>query len=227
MYHLVYLTRNLINNKIYVGVHSTYDLDDGYLGTGNNIRRAIKKYGKENFKNTILYYCYDAEQMYLTESQIVNESFIKRKDTYNISTGGRGCNKGQSFSDEHKQKISKSNMGKTFSEETKKKLSDSHKKQCNRKGSHHSIETKYKMSELKKNMSTETKKKISESMKGKPSHNKGKFLSNEQKQKISISLKKYHSSKKPSEEQFNSNVQPKDLNIFLNGFIKAFSNCNG
>jgi len=46
-YHFLYKTTNLINNKYYYGMHSTYKLDDGYLGSGNRLRYSIRKYGKE------------------------------------------------------------------------------------------------------------------------------------------------------------------------------------
>jgi len=64
IYHLVYLTTNLINNKIYIGVHSTYNLDDGYLGSGIGIKNAIKKYGKQNFKRQIIHYCLSEQDAY-------------------------------------------------------------------------------------------------------------------------------------------------------------------
>jgi hypothetical protein len=84
----VYLTTNIINKKFYVGVHSTYNKNDKYLGSGDKLKLAIKKYGRENFTRTILHYCLTAEHAYEIESQIVNKSFIKRTDTYNISIGG-------------------------------------------------------------------------------------------------------------------------------------------
>lgn len=31
-FHIIYKTTNLINGKIYVGLHSTDNVDDGYLG---------------------------------------------------------------------------------------------------------------------------------------------------------------------------------------------------
>lgn len=90
MYHLVYLTTNLINNKIYVGVHSTYNLNDGYLGSGKAIKHAIKKYGKHNFKRTILHYCLTKEEIYKWEKHIVDDTFINNKNTYNSCIGGKG-----------------------------------------------------------------------------------------------------------------------------------------
>lgn len=87
-YHTVYRVRNKINNKIYVGIHSTNDLNDNYLGSGGAINSAIKKYGREAFEKEILF-VYDTEDKSLAkETEIVNEDFIKRSDVYNICLGG-------------------------------------------------------------------------------------------------------------------------------------------
>lgn len=86
MYHIVYLTTNLVNNKIYVGVHN--NLDSSYLGSGKILKQAISKYGIKNFKRQILYYCLEVSHAYEIESQIVNQSFIDRNDTYNLVKGG-------------------------------------------------------------------------------------------------------------------------------------------
>jgi hypothetical protein len=90
MYFLVYETTNLINGKVYVGSHKTEDLNDGYLGSGKNLKRAIRKYGAENFSRRIVRSCESSEEMYELEAKIVNEEFILRKDTYNIVKGGCG-----------------------------------------------------------------------------------------------------------------------------------------
>lgn len=50
MIFYIYKVTNIINGKYYIGQHRTKKLNDGYLGSGTNIIRAIKKYGKENFK---------------------------------------------------------------------------------------------------------------------------------------------------------------------------------
>jgi hypothetical protein len=46
-YHYIYKTTNLLNGNFYVGMHSTSDLNDGYLGSGVRVTRSIKKHGKK------------------------------------------------------------------------------------------------------------------------------------------------------------------------------------
>ena len=90
MYHLVYLITNLKNDRIYVGKHSTYNLEDGYLGSSEILAIAIQKYGKENFKKTILFYCLTEKDAFEIESAIVDETFVNKPQTYNIKVGGLG-----------------------------------------------------------------------------------------------------------------------------------------
>lgn len=89
-HYLVYKTTNLVNGKIYIGQHQTYDLNDGYLGSGILIQRAIEKYGEENFKREILFECSSVEEMNAKEAELVNEEFLKRDDVYNLKLGGDG-----------------------------------------------------------------------------------------------------------------------------------------
>ena len=49
MYYTIYKITNLINDKIYIGQHTTENLVDSYMGSGRNIKYAIKKYGKQHF----------------------------------------------------------------------------------------------------------------------------------------------------------------------------------
>jgi hypothetical protein len=46
MYYILYKTTNNVNGMIYIGQHTTNRLDDGYLGSGKRLRRAIKHYGR-------------------------------------------------------------------------------------------------------------------------------------------------------------------------------------
>ena len=89
-HYLIYQVRNKLNGMIYIGQHQTENIDDGYMGSGLRIRRAIKKYGLENFEKTILFECKSEEEMNAKEAEIVNEDFIARDDVYNIKLGGDG-----------------------------------------------------------------------------------------------------------------------------------------
>lgn len=90
MFHYLYEVRCNLNGKIYVGVHRTKDLNDGYMGSGKVLGSAIKKYGVESFTKTILEYFESKEEMYSREKEIVTEEFLARDDTYNLRRGGTG-----------------------------------------------------------------------------------------------------------------------------------------
>ena len=90
MFYYLYEIRNKINGMIYVGVHKTKDLNDGYMGSGKILRHAIKKNGIENFDKTILEIFETSEAMFCREKEIVNDEFLLREDTYNLRRGGTG-----------------------------------------------------------------------------------------------------------------------------------------
>lgn len=90
IYYTIYQTTCVVNNKIYIGKHQTTNLDDGYFGSGKLLNRAIKKYGKQNFKKEILFIYDNEDEMNKKEKELVNEIFILNVNNYNLCIGGKG-----------------------------------------------------------------------------------------------------------------------------------------
>lgn len=89
-YYYLYQIEHKSTGKIYVGVHRTTDIEDGYMGSGSLITRAIRKHGLHDFEKKILKFFDSAEEMLLAEKEIVNETFVKNENTYNLTLGGLG-----------------------------------------------------------------------------------------------------------------------------------------
>ena len=87
MFYLIYKTTNLINGKFYIGMHKTKVLEDGYLGSGKLLVRAIEKYGKDNFTREVLVICSSEEEMKVAERILV---VCDESVSYNLCPGGHG-----------------------------------------------------------------------------------------------------------------------------------------
>lgn len=174
MFYYLYQITNKVNNKIYIGVHKTIDMNDGYMGSGKIVNNAIAKYGIENFSKIILETFDTSEDMYAREKEIVNDEFLMREDTYNLRRGGTG-----GFDYINKSAIPKF-LGKTHTEETKQKIREK------RIGVTHYVPD------------DETKLKISNSKCGKSTKLKGSSKSEEHKRKISDAIQKKWQMKKQS-----------------------------
>ena len=91
-YYFIYKTTNTVNGKFYIGKHETMKIEDGYLGSGNLLIAAIKKYGKDVFKREILEFLSDRTSLNAREREVISKNFLEenRKMCYNIATGGWG-----------------------------------------------------------------------------------------------------------------------------------------
>lgn len=159
-FNIVYKITNTINGRIYVGVHKTDKLEDGYMGSGKRIKYEIQKYGLLHFTKEILFNFQTYEEALQKEAEIVNEDFLKRDDVLNMVPGGwdalqvgklagkkikwlfencpetkqkilEGAQKGREKSREYW-------LGNTHTEETKQKLRDSHQENKHQQGSKNS-----------------------------------------------------------------------------------------
>lgn len=181
-YLYIYLTKNLITNKVYIGQHASNNLNDNYLGSGVLLNKSIKKHGKSNFINGIIELC--DNELHLNERE---EYWIKKYNTlipngYNVSkssygNGTRGVepwNKGKTgiYSNETIERMTKKlkilNVkgcpGRPRSEETKRKIGAANK--INSLGAKNGM--------YNKQHTTESKEKMSANMKGRIPWNKGK-----------------------------------------------------
>lgn len=86
----VYRTTNLRNGKYYIGCHCTFKLDDGYLGSGMRIQRAVAKHGRESFKLEILQFFESREEALAREKELVTEELLKDPMCMNMKLGGEG-----------------------------------------------------------------------------------------------------------------------------------------
>lgn len=195
------------SNKVYIGITRQKNPNNRWRkGRGYNIyfKRAVEKYGWENFTHEILFSNLSEEQAKQLEIELIEKyQSTNQEYGYNITLGGEGGN-GYKHTQETKQRISNTEKGRTspmkgrhHSEQTRKKLSESNKgKICWTKGIH---------------LSEEHKKKIGDTQRGKPKFQphtpesflrrslarKGKITSEATKQKMSESHKFFRENKKP------------------------------
>jgi hypothetical protein len=160
---VIYKTANLINGKYYIGKDSKNYLN--YLGSGIAIKKAIKKYGKENFTKEILCFCKSLEELADKEKEYITTEIINDPSSYNMILGGIGGSvKGRK--NILKGKTYEEIFGKEKAEELKKIRSTASKGQNNGMyGKHLTAGSK-------------------NGMYGKPSPNRNKELSKKTKDKI-------------------------------------------
>jgi hypothetical protein len=164
--HYLYKTTCLITEKYYIGIHSTSNIEDGYMGSGKRLRRSIRKYGVENHKKEILSFYPDRESLIESEISVVNSSLLLDDKCMNLKNGGTGG----FVNDEHRKKFIEGSKktrflgneklkwlflnDKEWAEEHKKKVSEGLKKinfnHNTFSGKKHTIESKNKISKTSK-----------------------------------------------------------------------------
>lgn len=174
-HYLVYLITNKITGERYVGQHQTYNIDDGYMGSGRLLGLKLKEYGADNFHKEILGDFEDFDTMNQAEIDFI----AKLNPEYNISLGGESFeginsvpglnNKSGQYMKANRLHLEKLKSDSEYRIEFCKKVSDGHKKSLKAqnhikklncevhkmwKGRKHSEETKSKMSAVKRGKQT-------------------------------------------------------------------------
>lgn len=110
MKYVVYKTTNLLNSKIYIGVHKLKHDTDPYNGSGKAFIKAKAKYGEENFSREILFEYDNPDDAFEKEAELVTPEFVKLDSNYNLIPGGKG-GRSKILSTETKMKISSAKSG--------------------------------------------------------------------------------------------------------------------
>ena len=193
-YGFIYITTNMCNGKRYLGRKKFSEDWEYYLGSGAIFKKAIDKYGRDNFKREIIDIAFSENELNQKEYEYsVFLNVVDSDDWYNLVYGG-GATSGYHMSDETKLKISKSRKGKLLGEENprygkpipediKDKIRQANKKKTGENnhmyGKHHTEETKEKMSNALKGKYA-----------GEKSYRYGKHIPEEQKIRMSETKKK-------------------------------------
>lgn len=141
----MYLTTNLVNGKRYIGKHKTDTLNDGYIGSGKALKRAIKKHGRANFRREILFDFDNPKEMDDKEVELITDDVLASVMFYNMIPGQtdtvrnsermsgernpmygrRSAMKGRRHSEETKELMRARRIGHRHTEESKTKMSKS------------------------------------------------------------------------------------------------------
>ena len=163
-YHFIYKTTDIRNDNFYIGMHSTDNLDDGYIGSGTRLKHLIYKHGKEIFNMEILEFLPNRKLLKEREIEIVNSDLLLEEKCMNLKLGGYG-----GFNNETHQFNCSQAAGLKHSERMKndelyrlnhsKKISEANKRRiargetsfyCDWTGKKHKEETIQKMKESKR-----------------------------------------------------------------------------
>jgi hypothetical protein len=88
--HYIYKTICLVTGRYYIGMHSTCNLDDGYMGSGKRLRHSIRKYGIDNHKKEIIEFFETRELLVEAEIKSITSDMITDRNCMNIMSGGTG-----------------------------------------------------------------------------------------------------------------------------------------
>lgn len=217
-YGYIYITKNLINGKIYIGQHKSIKYDSTYYGSGKYFLRSYKKYGRDFFSNTILSWCNSPEQMNELEKFYIWLYDSTNHDIgYNITNGGVLGDTFTHLTEDDKKdrvkKISRSlkSVDMKHSEEWKIKMS-------HRMSGENNPQFGKRGTNLGKKFSKEHIQKIADA-------NRGRKASISQRKKLSES----HQGYRPSDENLKKLTESnkKAVNVFKDGeLIGCYNSAN-
>lgn len=220
-FHFIYKTIR-DDGKFYIGMHSTNDLDDGYMGSGVRLVNSIKKHGIDKHRREIIIFANTREELATLEREMVTEELLMDTMCMNLKIGGDGGWShvdwnGRRHSPKSKQQISESQKNR-WTTELRSAWAE---KQTGAGNAHYG-----------KKHSEETRSKMSNAQRGVPKHhtpearaaagerlanaNRGKPKSEETKLKMAEARRKYWAAKKLTTESRTAwlrQTRPSELHL--------------
>lgn len=159
-FNFFYKITNDFDDCYYYGIHSTNNMDDGYMGSGKRLCNAKRKHGKEHFIRTVLVFFDTRLEAAQYEFEFLTPEILSDPNCYNIAEGGGGGDTFSGMTDEEYESVCKK-----MSEALKGKFAGENNGMY---GKTHSSKSRAKIAKAKK----------------------GKALSDEHKKNIGIGTKK-------------------------------------
>ena len=88
--HYLYKTTCKVTGRYYIGMHSTSNLEDGYMGSGKRLRYSIRKHGKDNHEKEILELFESRELLIEAEKKAITPEMLVDVMCMNLRGGGSG-----------------------------------------------------------------------------------------------------------------------------------------
>jgi group I intron endonuclease len=172
-YGYIYMTKNLVTGKMYIGLHTNAEYNADYFGSGVALKDAMKVYGNHNFINGLIEWAGNMDELSTLEQLYIEKYNSLVPNGYNLTTGGETF-KHHELS---KKKISENQKGipkwngtggprkgAKHTKKSRKKISDNHAdvngENNGMYGKNHSEETIIKIKEARsKQVITESHKK--------------------------------------------------------------------
>ena len=120
-----YQTTCTVNGMWYIGIHKVRNrntMDPDYIGSGETLKRAIRKHGRGAFRRTILRTFSSESDMKAWEEKVVTETEVRNRRCYNAQTGGI-YRKGFRHSAATRAKMSATRKGRPLTEKNKAGIS--------------------------------------------------------------------------------------------------------
>lgn len=122
-FHILYKTTCHVTGRYYIGIHSTDEIEDGYLGSGVRLTRSVKKYGRQAHRREVIELVSDRNTLKIREAEVVTEELIASDDLcMNLIKGGNSNDREFGITEETRKLLSEKSKAFTRTKEHYEKV---------------------------------------------------------------------------------------------------------